>query len=86
MALRRVPAHDRADRQAMERRNHLRDADEGEPLLRTSRAIPGISDWLLAERLKELEDAGIVTREVEPTRPPQVSYALTTKGHALARC
>jgi len=46
-------------------------------------AIPGISDRLLTERLKELEDAGIVTREVEPTRPPQVSYRLTPKGQAL---
>ena len=47
-------------------------------------AIPGISDRLLTERLKELEDAEIVTREVEPTRPPQVSYRLTAKGQALS--
>ena len=47
-------------------------------------AIPGISDRLLTERLKELEDAGIVAREVEPTRPPQVSYRLTPKGLALS--
>jgi len=47
-------------------------------------AIPGISDRLLAERLKELEEAGIVSREVEPTRPPQVSYRLTPKGLALS--
>jgi DNA-binding HxlR family transcriptional regulator len=47
-------------------------------------AIPGISDRLLTERLKELEGAGIVVREVEPTRPPQVSYRLTPKGRALS--
>lgn len=46
-------------------------------------AIPGISDRLLTERLRELEDAGIVVREVEATRPPQVSYRLTPKGQAL---
>lgn len=46
-------------------------------------AIPGISDRLLTERLKELEDTGIVVREVSATRPPQVSYALTRKGEAL---
>jgi len=46
-------------------------------------AIPGISDRLLTERLKELEDTGIVAREVTPTRPPQVSYTLTEKGRAL---
>lgn len=47
-------------------------------------AIPGISDRLLTERLKELEDEGIISRQVEPTRPPQVSYRLTPKGEALS--
>ena len=47
-------------------------------------AIPGISDRLLTERLKELENADIVARDVTPTRPPQVSYTLTEKGRALA--
>ena len=46
-------------------------------------AIPGISDRLLAERLKELEEHGIVERQVVPTRPPQVTYLLTEKGRAL---
>lgn len=45
--------------------------------------IPGISDRLLTERLKELEDNGIVLREVTASRPPQVSYCLTPKGMAL---
>ena len=45
--------------------------------------IPGISDRLLTERLKELEDHGIVTRQVVDARPPQVSYRLTEKGRAL---
>lgn len=47
-------------------------------------AIPGLSDRLLTERLKELEDAGIVSRHVTDARPPQVSYTLTGKGKALA--
>ena len=46
-------------------------------------AIPGISDRLLTERLKELEDNGVVTRVVTASRPPQVSYRLTPKGEAL---
>lgn len=46
-------------------------------------AIPGISDRLLAERLKELEDEGIVGRTVTDARPPQVAYGLTEKGRAL---
>jgi DNA-binding HxlR family transcriptional regulator len=46
-------------------------------------AIPGISDRLLTERLKELEDNGVVMRTVIDARPPQVSYRLTEKGLAL---
>lgn len=46
--------------------------------------IPGISDRLLTERLKELEDNGIVVREVTDARPPQVAYRLSEKGEALA--
>jgi DNA-binding HxlR family transcriptional regulator len=45
--------------------------------------IPELSDRLLSERLKELEEAGVVSREVIPCRPPKVSYALTDKGHGL---
>lgn len=43
-------------------------------------AIPGLSDRLLTERLKELETAGLVSRCAE-TR--DVSYGLTEKGRAL---
>jgi DNA-binding HxlR family transcriptional regulator len=45
--------------------------------------VPGLSDRLLAERLKELEEEGIVLRKVTDARPPQVSYRLTEKGAAL---
>ncbi len=46
-------------------------------------AIPGLSDRMLSERLKELEAAGIVTRTVIPDTPVRVVYALTDKGRAL---
>lgn len=46
-------------------------------------AIPEISDRLLTERLKELEEEGIVVREVGSGRPIQVIYRLTPKGEAL---
>jgi DNA-binding HxlR family transcriptional regulator len=46
-------------------------------------AIPDISDRLLTERLKELEEEGIVVREVNPGRPVQVVYRLTPKGESL---
>lgn len=48
-----------------------------------SATVPGLSDRLLSERLKELEAEGIVRRTVVPTTPVQVEYALTSKGLAL---
>src|SRR5882757_4864706 len=47
------------------------------------RAVPGLSDRLLSQRLRELEDAGVVERDVEPGTPVRVSYSLTTKGADL---
>jgi DNA-binding HxlR family transcriptional regulator len=46
-------------------------------------AVPGLSDRLLSERLKELEAEGIVERTVTPTTPVRIDYALTEKGQAL---
>ncbi|HEY9897814.1 MAG TPA: helix-turn-helix domain-containing protein [Pantanalinema sp.] len=46
-------------------------------------AVPDLSDRLLTERLKELEEWGIIVREVSATRPIQVLYRLTPKGEAL---
>jgi DNA-binding HxlR family transcriptional regulator len=45
--------------------------------------IPGISDRVLTERLRELELAGIVERLVDPGPPVRVSYRLTARGRAL---
>lgn len=47
-------------------------------------AIPGLSDRLLSERLKELEHEGIVDRNVTPSTPVRIDYALTEKGRDLA--
>ena len=46
-------------------------------------AIPDISDRMLSERLRELEEEGIVSRNVIPATPVRVEYALTAKGRAL---
>lgn len=46
-------------------------------------AIPDISDRMLAERLKELEQEGVVVRTVIPETPVRVEYALTDRGRAL---
>ena len=45
--------------------------------------VPGLSDRLLSERLKELEAEGIVKRTVVASTPVRVDYALTEKGQAL---
>ncbi len=48
-----------------------------------ARAIPGISERMLSDRLTELAEAGILEREVIPGPPLGVVYRLTGKGRAL---
>jgi DNA-binding HxlR family transcriptional regulator len=47
-------------------------------------AVPDLSDRLLSERMKELEERGIVERRVIGTSPARVEYELTSKGRELA--
>lgn len=47
-------------------------------------SVPNLSDRLLTERLRDLEAAGLVTREVQPGPPVRVVYALTEGGRALS--
>jgi DNA-binding HxlR family transcriptional regulator len=46
-------------------------------------SVHGISDRLLAARLKELEQEGLIEREVQPTTPVSISYTLTDSGSEL---
>jgi DNA-binding HxlR family transcriptional regulator len=48
-----------------------------------SQTVPGLSDRMLSERLKELESEGIITRRVLPETPVRIEYELTEKGRAL---
>lgn len=45
--------------------------------------IPGVSPKVFSARLKRLERDGVLTRQVMPTSPPTVEYALTDLGHEL---
>lgn len=45
--------------------------------------VPGMSDRMLSERLKELEAEGVVVRRVIPETPVRIEYELTEKGRAL---
>ena len=47
------------------------------------RRIEGISTKVLTERLRMLEQEGILYRHYEPTVPPQVTYGLTERGQEL---
>jgi DNA-binding HxlR family transcriptional regulator len=47
------------------------------------RALGAIPPGTLAQRLSELEKAGVLRREVRDTRPPHVEYVLTREGRRL---
>ena len=46
-------------------------------------AVPGVSDRLLSQRLRELETEGLLERAVHPGPPARVSYRLSDQGEAL---
>jgi DNA-binding HxlR family transcriptional regulator len=48
-----------------------------------ARAVPGISDSVLSDRLGELTEAGLVARKVTEGPPVSVTYNLTEAGRAL---
>ena len=47
------------------------------------RAIPGITQKMLIQQLRDLERDGIVQRIVHPVVPPKVEYRLTPGGEEL---
>lgn len=47
------------------------------------KAIPGVSQKMLIQQLRELERDGIVCRTVYPQVPPKVEYGLTEWGKAM---
>ena len=73
----------------MNRRDHpwsLEDTlSELEYLANTAGAqvVGNVTQRMLTKQLRELEDAGLVNREVYPVVPPKVEYSLTKKGETL---
>lgn len=48
------------------------------------RRAVGISEKMLAQTLKALENDGLVHRDAQPVIPPRVDYRLTDRGEELA--
>ncbi len=48
-----------------------------------ARAVEGVSDSVLSDRLSELTRAGLIARTVDEGPPVSVSYELTEAGRAL---
>lgn len=47
------------------------------------RAIPQVSQKMLAQQLRQLERAGLISRTVHPQVPPRVEYTMTEWGQSL---
>lgn len=47
------------------------------------RKAPLVTQRMLTKQLRELEDAGLISRTVHPVVPPHVDYALTPLGRSL---
>ncbi len=47
------------------------------------KAVPGISQKMLTQTLRDLERNGLVVRTVYPVIPPHVEYSLTALGQTL---
>lgn len=58
-------------------------AEEGLRWSELHRRVEGVSEKMLAQTLRILQEDGLVNREVQPTTPPKVEYSLTELGREL---
>src|SRR5690349_22570531 len=47
------------------------------------RGLPGVSEKMLVQHLREMEEDGLIDREVYREVPPRVEYSLTPDGVSL---
>lgn len=61
-------------------------ADHGElRFTQVGRQVPGISQKMLTQTLRQMERDGLVQRTVHPVIPPRVEYKLTDLGYGLGQ-
>jgi len=59
-------------------------ADQGAPHFGAlKRAVPGLSSKVLTDRVRYLEQAGILQRQPKPALRPEILYSLTSRGQEL---
>jgi DNA-binding HxlR family transcriptional regulator len=49
------------------------------------RLLSGVTQKMLTQELRQLEEDGVIARKVFPQIPPKVEYSLTKKGDALRK-
>ncbi|MBB3173176.1 DNA-binding HxlR family transcriptional regulator [Endobacter medicaginis] len=59
------------------------DAHEVLRFTQLARAVPGISQKMLTQTLRQMERDGMLERTVHAVVPPKVEYRLTALGHGL---
>ncbi len=57
--------------------------DEVKRFSELKRLMPGISEKVLAQQLRELEKDGLVLRVSHPSKSPKVEYSFTDYGRSL---
>jgi DNA-binding HxlR family transcriptional regulator len=57
--------------------------DETKRFSEIKKLIPGVTQKMLTQQLRELEEQGIIHREIHPVVPPKVEYSLTKYGCTL---
>lgn len=57
--------------------------DKGKRFNELRRELTGISQKMLTQQLRELEESGLIQRRVIPDKPPKVEYSLSEYGRTL---